>query len=161
MRSLEEHVGPNIFGTHEVLRLASCGRAKDILFISTISTLPIHLGYGLTERDREYGYSISKFVAEQMIVAARFHGARASSYRFPFVAASATNGHFRLDHGDFLNNLIAGSLDLGVFPLSDADLSAVLPADYLCNPISTIMTKDRTRIGEDYDFLDPQAPIFN
>ncbi|ORY11783.1 polyketide synthase [Clohesyomyces aquaticus] len=161
MRPLEEYVGPNIFGTHEVLRLASCGRAKDVHFISTISTLPIHLGYGLTEHDGEYGYGTSKYLAEKMIVAARFRGARASSYRLPFVAASAINGHFRLDRGDFLNNLIVGSLDLGVFPLIDADLSAVLPVDYLCNTISTIMTEDCQRIGEDYDFANPQAPTFN
>ena len=161
MLPLEDYVGPNILGTHEILRLASWGRGKAVHFISTISTLPIHVGYGLIEHDREYGYGTSKYLAEKMIVAARFRGAKASSYRFPFVAASATNGRFRLDRGDFLNNLITGSLDLGAFPLIDADLSAVLPVDYLCNTIATIMTKDQQRVGEDYDFVNPQAPTFN
>lgn len=123
--------------------------------------MPIHLGYGLTENDGEYGYGTSKYLAERMVVAARFRGAMASSYRLPFVAASATNGHFRLDRGDFLNNLITGSLDLGVFPSIDADLSSVLPVDYLCNTIATIMTEDQQRIGEDYDFVNPQAPTFD
>jgi thioester reductase-like protein len=158
MRPLEDYVGPNILGTHEVLRLASCGRGKTVHFISTISTLPIHLGYGLTEHDGEYGYGTSKYLAERMIVAARFRGAKASSYRLPFVAASATNGHFRLDRGDFLNNLITGSLDLGAFPSMNADLSAVLPVDYLCNTIATIVTEDQQLVGEDYDFVNPQAP---
>lgn len=161
MLPLEDYVGPNILGTHEILRLASCGRGKAVHFISTISTLPIHGGYGLTEHDREYGYGTSKYLAERMIVAARFRGANASSYRLPFVAASATNGHFRLDRGDFLNNLITGSLDLGVFPLIDADLSAVLPVDYLCNTIATVMTEDQRRAGEDYDFVNLQAPTFS
>ncbi|MCJ1238967.1 hypothetical protein MMC14_006959 [Varicellaria rhodocarpa] len=161
MLPLEDYVGPNILGTHEILRLASCGRSKAVHFISTISTLPIHVGYGLTEHDREYGYGTSKYLAEKMIVAARFRGAKASSYRLPFVAASATNGHFRLDRGDFLNNLITGSLDLGTFPSLNADLSAVLPVDYLCNTIATVMTEDQQRVGEDYDFVNPQAPTFN
>ena len=158
MLPLADYVGPNILGTHEILRLASCGRGKAVHFISTISTLPIHVGYGLTEHDREYGYGTSKYLAEKMIVAARFRGARASSYRLPFVAASATNGHFRLDRGDFLHNLITGSLDLGAFPSIEADLSAVLPVDYLCNTIATVMTEDQQRVGEDYDFVNPQAP---
>lgn len=161
MRRLEEYVGPNIFGTHEVLRLASYGCGKAVHFVSTISTLPIHGGYGLAEDDGEYGYGTSKYLAERMIMAARFRGARASCYRLPFVAASATNGHFRLDRGDFFNNLIRGSLDLGVFPSINADLSSVLPVDYLCNTIARIMVEDQQRIGEDYDFVNPQAPSFD
>ena len=161
MLPFEDYVGPNILGTHEILRLASCGRGKAVHFISTISTLPIHVGYGLTEYDREYGYGTSKYLAEKLIVAARFRGAKASSYRLPFVAASTIDGHFRLDRGDFLNNLITGSLDLGAFPSINADLSAVLPVDYLCNTIATVMTEDQQRIGEDYDFVNPRAPTFN
>ncbi|EEQ28107.1 polyketide synthase [Microsporum canis CBS 113480] len=161
MRPLEDYIGPNILGTHEILRLASRGRGKAVHFISTISTLPIHVGYGLTELDGEYGYGTSKYLAEKMIVAARFRGAAASSYRLPFVAASATNGRFRLDRGDFLNNLITGSLDLGAFPSLNSSLSSVLPVDYLCNTIATIMTEDQGRIGEDYDFINPHAPTFD
>ncbi|KID96318.1 polyketide synthase, partial [Metarhizium majus ARSEF 297] len=160
MRPLDDYIGPNVLGTHEVLRLASCGRAKAIHFISTISTLPIHAGYGLAEHDGEHGYGTSKYLAEKMVVAARFRGAKASSYRLPFVAASAASGHFRLDRGDFLNNLVAGSLDLGAFPLINADLSSVLPVDHLCGTIAAIMTEDRQRVGEDYDFVNPQAPTF-
>lgn len=161
MLPLEDYVGPNILGTHEILRLASCGRGKAVHFISTISTLPIHVGYGLTEHDTEYGYGTSKYLAEKLIVAARFRGAKASSYRLPFVAASTVNGQFRLDRGDFLNNLVTGSLDLGAFPSINADLSAVLPVDYLCDTIATVMTEDQQRIGEDYDFVNSQAPTFD
>ena len=161
MLPLEDYVGPNILSTHEILRLASHGRGKTVHFISTISTLPIHGGYGLAEHDAEYGYGTSKYVAERLIVAARFRNAKASSYRLPFVTASATSGYFRLDRGDFLNNLITGSLDLGAFPSIDADLSAVLPVDYLCRTIATIMTEDQQRVGEDYDFVNARAPTFD
>ncbi|KAI0540452.1 polyketide synthase [Xylaria digitata] len=161
MRPFEDYIGPNILGTHEILRLASYGHGKVVHFISTISTLPIHGGYGLTEHDGEYGYGTSKYLAERMIMAARFRGAKATSYRLPFVAASATNGQFRLDRGDFLNNLISGSLDLGAFPSINADLSTVLPVDYLCSTIATVMIQDQERAGEDYDFVNPQAPTFD
>lgn len=96
-----------------------------------------------------------------MVSAAQFRGALASSNRLPFVAASETSGHFRLGRADFLNNLITGSPDLGAFPSIGADISSVVPVDYLCNTIATIMIKDHQRIGEDYDFVNPQSPTFD
>jgi amino acid adenylation domain-containing protein/thioester reductase-like protein len=162
MRPFDDYVGPNILGTHEVLRLASRGRAgRAVHFVSTISTLPIHSGYGLTEHDAEHGYGTSKYMAERMIVAARFRGAAASSYRLPFVAAATTDGQFRKDRGDFLHNLIAGSLDMGAFPSLDADLSCVQPVDYLCRTIAAVMLEDQLRIGRDWDFVNPAAPTFD
>ncbi|KAH7114611.1 polyketide synthase [Dactylonectria macrodidyma] len=161
MRPLEDYVGPNIVSTHEVLRLASHGRGKTVHLVSTISTLPKHMGYDLTEEDREYGYATSKYMAERMIAAARWRGARASSYRLPFVSASSTNGRFRLDRGDFLHNLISGSLELGAFPELNGDLSVVLPVDYLCKSIVGVMTKDLHRIGHDFDFRNARAPSFS
>ncbi|KAI0393173.1 polyketide synthase [Xylariaceae sp. FL0594] len=171
MHPLGDYIGPNVVGTHEVLRLASRGRGKAVHFISTISTLPIHGGYGLTDRDGEYGYGTSKYLAEKMVAAARFRGARASTYRFPFVAAATSSGRFRLDRGDFLHNLISGSLDMGAFPsLPNADLSTVLPVDYLCGTVASILTagdEQQGRVGgaggrgEDYDFVNPRAPKFD
>ncbi|KAF7553682.1 hypothetical protein G7Z17_g3420 [Cylindrodendrum hubeiense] len=161
IRPLEDYVGPNIVSTHEVLRLASHGRGKTVHLVSTISTLPKHMGYDLTEEDREYGYGTSKYMAERMLAAARWRGARASSYRLPFVSASSTNGRFRLDRGDFLHNLISGSLELGAFPELNGDLSVVLPVDYLCKSIVGVMTKDVHRIGLDFDFKNKYAPSFN
>ena len=43
----------------------------------------------------------------------------------------------------------------------NADVSTVLPIEYLCNTFATVMTEDHQRIGEDYDFINPQAPTFN
>ncbi|KAF3020741.1 hypothetical protein E8E15_003169 [Penicillium rubens] len=110
MRPLHDYIGPNVISTHEVLRLASRGRGKAVHVISTLATLPIYLGYQVPESEREYGYSTSKYIAERMVAAARWRGAKASVYRVPFVAASAATGHFRVDRGDFLHNLIAGSI---------------------------------------------------
>ncbi|OTA96033.1 hypothetical protein M434DRAFT_377008 [Hypoxylon sp. CO27-5] len=161
MRPLEDYIGPNVVSTHEVLRLASRGRPKAIHCISTVTTLPKHLGYEITESDPEYGYATSKFMAERMVSAARWRGATASVYRFPFITASAKTGHFRRDRGDFLHNLIAGSIQMGSFPSVDADLSAVLSVDYLCKTVANVMTRDLHLVGQDFDFVNKRAPSFN
>jgi polyketide synthase 12 len=161
MRPLEDYLGPNVVGAHEALRLASHGRGKAVHVISTFATLPKYLGYEVTEDDREYGYLTSKWMAEQMVAAARWRGARASVYRLPFVGASASTGHFRSDRGDFLHNLIVGGIAMGSFPSLSNDLRGVLPVDYLCRTIAEVMTNDLTRIGRDYDFVNSQAPSFH
>ncbi|RYO94322.1 hypothetical protein DL766_000599 [Monosporascus sp. MC13-8B] len=158
MRPLEDYIGPNVVSTHEVLRLASRGCAKAVHLVSTISTLPKHMGLDLTEGDQEYGYGASKYIAERMMAAARWRGARASVYRLPYVTASTTTGCFRRDRGDFLHNLIVGSLEMGAFPSLDADMSAVLPIDYLSKTIVAVMTQNVHRIGWDFDFLNTRAP---
>jgi amino acid adenylation domain-containing protein/thioester reductase-like protein len=152
VRPLEDYLGPNIVSTHEILRLASQGREKTVHFISTMSTLPKYMGLELVEGEGEYGYATSKYMAERMVAAARWRGAKASVYRLPFVTASASSGCFRLERGDFMHSLISGCLEMGSFPSLDADLAAVLPVDYLANTIVTMMTSDLSRIGKDYDF---------
>ncbi|KAK5659041.1 hypothetical protein OQA88_1128 [Cercophora sp. LCS_1] len=161
VRQFDDYVGPNIVSTHEVLRLASTGRSKAVHLISTMSTLPKHLGHNIPEGEGEYGYATSKYLAERMVSAARWRGAVASVYRLPFVTASSTSGHFRTDHGDFFHNFISGCLQMGAFPLVNADLSAALPVDYIAKTVIAVMARDRERIGRDYDFLNGRAPGFN
>jgi thioester reductase-like protein len=161
VRPLEDYLGPNIVSTHEILRLASQGREKTVHFISTMSTLPIYMGLELVEGEGEYGYATSKYMAERMVAAARWRGAKASVYRLPFVTASASSGCFRLERGDFMHSLISGCLEMGSFPSLDADLAAVLPVDYLANTIVTMMTSDLSRIGKDYDFANSDPLSFN
>ncbi|KAH6631353.1 hypothetical protein F5144DRAFT_647905 [Chaetomium tenue] len=171
MRPLDEYVGPNIVSAHEVLRLAAThnpgrrqqhGRVKAAVavhLVSTVSTLPKHMGLDVGEADVEHGYATSKYAAERLVAAARWRGARASVYRLPYVTASAETGNFRRDRGDFLHNLVMGCLEMGAFPALEADLSAVLPVDYLAKTIvDVMMTGGRDRLGRDWDFLNPRAP---
>ncbi|WP_369690767.1 beta-ketoacyl synthase N-terminal-like domain-containing protein [Nocardia crassostreae] len=159
MRPLEDYLGPNVIGAHEALRLAARGRAKTVHVISTFATLPKYLGYEVGEDDREFGYLTSKFMAEQLAAAARWRGARASVHRLPFVSAAASSGHFRLDRGDFLHNLIAGGIEMGSFPALDTDLAAVLPVDYLGRTIAEVVLND-PGTGRDYDYVNAHAPSF-
>ena len=50
---------------------------------------------------------------------------------------------------------------MGSFPSLNADLTTVLPVDYLCGTIVEAMTDDPARIGRDYDFVNAQAPSFD
>ncbi|MEU9332326.1 amino acid adenylation domain-containing protein [Streptomyces sp. NPDC048290] len=161
MRPLAEYVGPNMVGTHEALRLAARGRGKAFHFISTFATLPRYLGHPVTEDAPEYGYQTSKWQAELMVAAARWRGAKASTYRLPYVAASTRTGRFRLDRGDFLHNLVSGCLGMGGFPELATDLRAVLPVDYLCRTVAAAMISDPARIGRDHDFVNSGAPGFD
>jgi thioester reductase-like protein len=87
-----------------------------------------------------------------MVAAAHWRGAVASVYCLPFVTASTTTGHFRLDRGDFLHNFISDCIDMGAFPILDTDLAAVLPVDYLSETIVALMTRNLDRGFQDYDF---------
>ena len=69
-RPPENYIGP-IVSTQEVLRLASYGRSKAVHVISTMSTIPKHLGYHINGDDQEYGYATSGHIAERMVSAAR------------------------------------------------------------------------------------------
>jgi polyketide synthase 12 len=158
---LDEYLGPNVLGTHEVLRLASRGRGKAVHHISTFATLPRYFGYQSSPESFGYGYTTTKWMSEQMVAAARWRGARASTYRLPFATASSSTGHFRLDRGDFLHNLVSGSLEIGCFPSLDFALRYVLPVDYLAGVVTRLVTSDVEYLGKDYDFRNPNAPSFN
>src|SRR5262249_41064553 len=66
---LDEYLGPNIVGTHEVLRLASRGRGKAIHYTSTFATLPRYFGYQSSPKSFGYGYTTTKWMGEQMVAA--------------------------------------------------------------------------------------------
>lgn len=157
MRPLSDYLGPNVVSVHEVLRLAARGRGKAVHVVSTLATLPMYMGYEVAEGEREYGYSTSKYMAERMVAAARWRGARASVYRMPFITAAASTGHFRRDRGDFLHNLVAGSIEMGCFPSLGGNLSVVQPVDYLCKTVVAVMVEDQSRIGQDFDFVNKYA----
>ncbi|CAH0051666.1 unnamed protein product [Clonostachys solani] len=74
MRPLDDYVGPNMVSTHEALRLASRGRGKAVHLVSSIATLPMHLGWDVSEDQYEHSYATSKMMAERMVSAARWRG---------------------------------------------------------------------------------------
>lgn len=157
MMPLSSYLDTNVGGTHEVLRLAASGNGKPIHFVSTYATLPKHLGYHVPEDYMDYGYLTSKYMAEKMVAAAQWRGAKASVYRLPFIGACAKTGMFRADKGDFLHNLIAGCIELGQFPDLAGDLRGIISVDYVADVISGAIFDNPQLIGRHYDFANPEA----
>lgn len=158
MMPLDTYLPTNVGGTHEALRLAANGRGKQLHYISTYATLPKYLGYTIEQSHVDYGYLTSKFMGEQMVAAAQWRGAKASVYRLPFIGACNQTGRFRRDRGDYLHNLIAGCVDLGLFPALDGDLRGLISVDYMADVIAKVILEDGERIGRHYDFVNAQAP---
>ena len=161
MRPLEDYLSPNVVSTHEVLRLASQGRSKTFHLVSTISTLSNYLGLADRIDDGESGYGTSKFLAEQMVAAARWRGLKAFSYRLPLVSASRITGYFRHDSGDLLHNFITGCLEMGHFPSLDADLASIIPIDYLSETVVDLISQDPSGYGQDFDFINGEPQSLN
>ncbi|PVH94151.1 polyketide synthase [Periconia macrospinosa] len=177
MLPLEAYIGPNVSSTHEILRMASQGRrGKSVHFVSSVSTVARHMGYEDMVDDGDDGdddataysnYVTSKWMAEKLLHTARWRGCRVSIYRVPYATASASSGQFRRSRSNFLHNFIAGSIELGCFPLiAGADLSNVLPIDYLANTIVAIATTGSESLesgtgcgGQDFDFANNKNAI--
>lgn len=50
---------------------------------------------------------------------------------------------------------------MGALPSLDADLSVVLPVDYLSKTLMAVVTRDLSWIGKDYDFANTRVPCFD
>src|SRR6202167_3659255 len=94
----------NVLGTNEVVRLAFEGRPKEFNYVST----PFVFGWAvksvLNETDLnenmellDFGYSQSKWVAEQVVVDARNRGLSARIFRPALVSPSVTGGGNNFD----------------------------------------------------------------
>ncbi len=157
MMPLSSYLDTNVGGTHEALKLSARGHGKPLHFVSTYATLPKHLGYHVAEDYFDYGYLTTKFMAENLVSAAQWRGAKAAVYRLPFIGASVETGRFRADKGDFLHNLISGCVELGQFPDLGGDLRGIQPVDYIADVISSVAVDRTELIGASYDFANPHA----
>ncbi|UNI19584.1 Type I Modular PKS [Purpureocillium takamizusanense] len=160
-RPWDDCIGPDVVSTREVLRLASQGSSKSIHFISTSATPSKHLDLDTCPDERQQSHVTSKSMAEHMVAEARLRGANASIYRLPLIFASSDTGIYEPGIEDVLHCLIVGSLETGRYPSLDADLSAVMPVDYLCTSLASIMVQQPRLMGCDVDFENPQALRFD
>ncbi len=95
---------PNVGGTNEVVRLAMSGRAKVLNHISTTFVFGWSVKETLFERDRnadmerlDFGYSQSKWVAEQVVFEAMANGLQARVFRPALLTPSVHGGGRNLD----------------------------------------------------------------
>ena len=137
----------NVLGTNEVVRLAFEGRPKEFNYVSTTFVFGWAVKSVLCETDLnenmellDFGYSQSKWVAEQVVVDARSRGLSARIFRPALVSPSVTGGG---NNFDIAVRLVAFMVNHGI-GVDTLNQVSFVPADIVANNIVAISTTPGT-----------------
>ena len=137
----------NVLGTNEVLRLAFEGRPKEFNYVSTTFVFGWAVKSVLYETDLnqnmellDFGYSQSKWVAEQVVVDARTRGLSARIFRPALVSPSVSGGG---NNFDIAVRLVAFMVNHGI-GVDTLNQVSFVPADIVANNIVAISTTPGT-----------------
>jgi thioester reductase-like protein len=137
----------NVMGTNEVLRLAFEGRPKELNYVSTTFVFGWAVKSVLYETDMnqnmellDFGYSQSKWVAEQVVADARNQGLSARIFRPALVSPSITGGG---NNFDIAVRLVAFMVNHGI-GVDALNQVSFVPADLVANNIVAISTTPGT-----------------
>ena len=137
----------NVLGTNEVLRLAFEGRPKEFNYVSTTFVFGWAVKSVLLETDfnknmelLDFGYSQSKWVAEQVVADARSRGLSTRIFRPALVSPSITGGG---NNFDIAVRLIAFMVNHGI-GVDALNQVSFVPADIVANNIVAISTTPGT-----------------
>jgi thioester reductase-like protein len=137
----------NVLGTNEVVRLAFEGRPKEFNYVSTTFVFGWAVKSVLYETDLnenmellDFGYSQSKWVAEQVVVDARTRGLSARIFRPALVSPSVRGGG---NNFDIAVRLVAFMVNHGI-GVDTLNQVSFVPADIVANNIVAISTTPGT-----------------
>lgn len=137
----------NVLGTNEVLRLAFEGRPKAFNYVSTTFVFGWAVKKVLYETDMnadmellDFGYSQSKWVAEQVVMDARRRGLATRIFRPALVSPSVTGGG---NNFDIAVRLVAFMVNHGI-GVDALNQVSFVPADITANNIVAISTTPGT-----------------
>jgi len=137
----------NVLGTNEVLRLAFEGRAKEFNYVSTTFVFGWAVKSVLYETDfnkdmelLDFGYSQSKWVAEQVVADARARGLSTRIFRPALVSPSVTGGG---NNFDIAVRLVAFMVNHGI-GVDALNQVSFVPADIVANNIVAISASPQT-----------------
>jgi thioester reductase-like protein len=137
----------NVMGTNEVVRLAFEGRPKEFNYVSTTFVFGWAVKPSLFETDSnenmerlDFGYSQSKWVAEQVVFDARSRGLSARVFRPALVSPSVTGGG---NNFDIAVRLVAFMVNHGI-GVDTLNQVSFVPADIVANNIVAISTTPGT-----------------
>jgi len=152
----------NVFGTREILKLASQGRLKKLHYTSTLSVLPpaplpgqikIYEQADLSRYPAPVGgYNRSKWVAEQLVAQARDRHLPVTIYRPGPLSGHSKTGAF--NPNDFLYRLMQGYIQSGMAPQGKLPLD-LLPVDYASKAI-VYLSQQPEAIGKAFHLIHPQ-----
>jgi thioester reductase-like protein len=137
----------NVLGTNEVVRLAFEGRPKDLNYVSTTFVFGWAVKSVLYETDfnkdmelLDFGYSQSKWVAEQVVADARSKGLSARIFRPALISPSVMGGG---NNFDIAVRLVAFMVNHGI-GVDTLNQVSFVPADIAANNIVAISTTPGT-----------------
>jgi thioester reductase-like protein len=137
----------NVMGTNEVLRLAFAGRPKEFNYVSTTFVFGWAVKSVLYETDfnqdmelLDFGYSQSKWVAEQVVADARTRGLSTRIFRPALVSPSITGGG---NNFDIAVRLVAFMVNHGI-GVDALNQVSFVPADVVANNIVAVSTSPGT-----------------
>ncbi|HEV7683494.1 MAG TPA: amino acid adenylation domain-containing protein [Pyrinomonadaceae bacterium] len=132
----------NVSGTQEVLRLACVNKAKHVNYISSLAVFPLSSEFAdsaILEADcpdspngLRGGYARSKWVAEQLVLAARSRGLSVSIFRPGLISGHSQTGIS--NPGDFICRMVQGCIGLGSVPDVNTNVE-MAPVDYVSRAI--------------------------
>ena len=151
----------NVGGTLEVLRLATTGALKAVHMVSTLGVYVSadHLGATVREGDapptaasQQGGYNQSKWVAEQLALAARERGVPVALYRPARITGDSGSGSANL--GDYFSSWVKGCVQLGLVPDIAGASYDMAPVDHVSAVIARRVLADDGADGT-WHFLNP------
>ena len=152
----------NVAGTVEVLRLATMEHLKPVHMVSTLGVYVTedYLGHTVRECDpaplgagQHGGYNQSKWVGEQMALAARARGVPVALYRPARITGDSRNGCSNL--ADYFNSWVKGCMQLGMVPRSGDETFDMAPVDYVSAGIVRLALGAGDANGN-FHFLNPR-----
>lgn len=153
---------PNVLGTQEILKLASIHRPVPVHHISTLDVFQ-PTAYSQLEalyedspllQDNEFfnGYAQSKWVAEQLVLAARDRGIPVSIYRLGMITGHSQSGISQTN--DLMCRLIKGIIQMEAAPTLDCAVS-MLPVNYVSQAIVKL-SQQAASLNRSFHFVNPQ-----
>jgi len=153
----------NVFGTQELLKLATHIKVKPFHFISTLDVFQTSQAFGtnlITEQDelnsseaiRFDGYTKSKWVSEKMVTTAQQRGLPVSIYRPAMITGHSKTGVANVN--DLMNRLIKGFVQLGYAPSFDMMFN-IAPVDYFSQG-AIYISRQKESLGKTFNFINPQ-----
>jgi thioester reductase-like protein len=137
----------NVMGTNEVLRLAFAGRPKEFNYVSTTFVFGWAVKKVLRETDHnqdmellDFGYSQTKWVAEQVVADARSKGLSTRIFRPALVSPSVSGGG---NNFDIAVRLVAFMINHGI-GVDALNQVSFVPADIVADNIVAIATTPGT-----------------
>ncbi|KAL4796664.1 hypothetical protein BDV19DRAFT_388165 [Aspergillus venezuelensis] len=162
----QNHFGPNVLGTKNVLRLAATGRRKALHYMSSIDTwgpTALVLGTKVLQEDEglhshlsslpyDTGYAHSQWVAEEMVRRVRDRGLPVAIYRPGFTIGDHKTAVGNPD--DFFARLIVGSIRIGYWPYLPDQRMEYVTVDYVCSALLHIASSN-ANLGRSYSLVAP------